>query len=105
MPVQLRKYMQGHLCMTTRAMGWAPLENGDLIAAADRAGFEVLITTDSKMYGQQKHLLRKLALIVLTRQKLIHLESHIDLIKAAVERSVPGGYELVVIPAPEPAGR
>ena len=105
MPAQIRKYMRGHLCMTTRAMGWAHLENGDLIQAADREGFEVLITADSKMYHEQGHLQRSLGLVVLTRQKLKHIEPNMDLIRAAVERSVPGGYELVVIPASEPAER
>ncbi len=91
--------------MTTQAMGWALLENGDLIEAADRAGFEVLVTADSKMYNEQSHLERKLALVVMTRQRRKELEPHVDLIRAAIERSTPGGHELVVIPAPEPDER
>jgi hypothetical protein len=53
-------------------MGWDLLKNGYLIRAADAAGFEVLLTADRKMYDQQRHLERKLALSFLPDRSVVH---------------------------------
>jgi predicted nuclease of predicted toxin-antitoxin system len=104
-PVQLRKTLKGHLVLTTRSMGWDLLKNGDLIRVADDAGFDVLLTADQKMYEQQSHLERKLALVVLTRSERRALEQNADAIKAAVERAEPGGFELITLPPRPRRGR
>jgi hypothetical protein len=36
-----------------RARGWDTLENGDLLDAAEAAGFEVLVTTDKNLSYRQ----------------------------------------------------
>lgn len=45
-PAPLRYALRGHTVDTAFERGWAELTNGDLLAAAESAGFEVLITSD-----------------------------------------------------------
>lgn len=48
-----------------RQLGWGELLNGNLIAAAEDAGFDVMITADKQMQYQQNLTGRKVAIIVL----------------------------------------
>jgi len=48
-----RHHFTGHDCQTCRYAGLTGLANGALLAAADQAGFEVLITVDQNMPNQQ----------------------------------------------------
>jgi hypothetical protein len=48
-----------------RARGWDKLENGELLTAAEAAGFEVIVTTDRNLRHQQNLANRKLAIVVL----------------------------------------
>jgi hypothetical protein len=86
-------------------MGWDVLKNGDLIRAADDAGFDVLLTADQKMYQQQSHLKRRVALVVLSRSERRVLEQNADAIKVAVERAQIGGFELITLPPRPRRGR
>jgi hypothetical protein len=45
-PVPLRRALPDHLVETAFERGWASLKNGDLLAVAEDAGFEVFVTTD-----------------------------------------------------------
>jgi hypothetical protein len=47
-------------------VGWEALTNGDLLAAAEADGFELLITADKNIRYQQKLTERTIALIVLS---------------------------------------
>ena len=49
----LRHHFTGHECQTCRYAGLTGLANGALLAAADQAGFDVLITVDQNMPNQQ----------------------------------------------------
>jgi predicted nuclease of predicted toxin-antitoxin system len=49
---------------TTRSQGWAASENGALLAVA-QTQFDLFITTDKAMYGQQNVPLYDIAVIVL----------------------------------------
>jgi len=44
---------------------WEEISNGELIDAAERAGFEVMVTTDKNIRYQQNLKGRKIALVVL----------------------------------------
>ena len=50
----------------TGELGWQSLENGDLLEAAEQAGFEVLITCDQNVRYQQNFADRKLAVVILS---------------------------------------
>src|SRR5262245_38918633 len=64
-PVPLRRHLVGHMISTAYEQGWATLTNGVLLDTAERAGFEVLITTDQNLRYQQNLAGRHLALVVL----------------------------------------
>jgi hypothetical protein len=53
-PAPLRYALKGHVVVEAIERGWDRLVNGELIAEAEAAGFEVLLTTDKNMRYQQK---------------------------------------------------
>jgi hypothetical protein len=73
-PRTLARYLiDRHTVTEARARGWERLSNGELLAAAEAAGFEVLVTTDKNLRHQQNLSGRKIAIVVigLGRWKLI----------------------------------
>jgi hypothetical protein len=51
-PVGIRDSLQGHTVKTAHEQGWSTLLNGELLAAAEGAGFDVLVTTDKNLVYQ-----------------------------------------------------
>ncbi len=45
------------------AMGWKGLWNGDLLAAAEKEGFDILVTVDKSMEYQESFKGRRLGLL------------------------------------------
>ena len=64
-PRPLKKYLLNHTILTTQEMGWAHIENGELLDLAESAEFDALLTTDKNIPYQQKMEGRNLALIIL----------------------------------------
>jgi hypothetical protein len=56
-------------------MGWADLDNGDLIRAAEDGAFELFITSDRRIRYQQNLSARKIAILVVP-QDLLALRQH-----------------------------
>ena len=52
-PAPLRHALKGHVVVEAIERGWDRLVNGELIAAAEAAGFELLLTTDKNIRYQQ----------------------------------------------------
>jgi hypothetical protein len=52
-PVPIRPFLIGHTVKTAAEQGWSTLSNGNLLNAAEAAGFEVLVTTDKNFLHQQ----------------------------------------------------
>jgi hypothetical protein len=50
---------------TTYECGWAELNNGDLLAIAEEAGFDLLITTDKGIRHQQNFRGREVEIPIL----------------------------------------
>jgi hypothetical protein len=61
----LRHSFTGHDCHTCRYAGLKGLANGALLAAADQAGYDVLITVDKNMPHQQSLRGRRISVIVI----------------------------------------
>jgi predicted nuclease of predicted toxin-antitoxin system len=53
-----------------RQLGWAELSNGKLIAAAEEAGFDVLLTVDQNVRMQQNISGRKISLVTLDARSI-----------------------------------
>ena len=43
---RMRNYLPGHECQSARYAGFGGLKNGELLDAAEAAGFDVLVTVD-----------------------------------------------------------
>jgi hypothetical protein len=63
-----RALQEGHIVKEARAQGWDTLSNGDLLKAAEEAGFDVLLTTDTNLPHQQNLKGRKLAIVILSKR-------------------------------------
>jgi hypothetical protein len=97
-PVPIRPYLEGHHVRTAAEQGWDKFRNGDLLTAAEDAGFDLLLTTDKNMRYQQNLAGRKIAVLVLGRQQWPELRPHIQLVIEAINASTPGNFTEVDIP-------
>src|SRR5271157_1436768 len=97
-PVPIRPYLEGHAVRTAAQQGWDKLGNGDLLTAAEEAGFDILLTTDKNMRYQQNLAGRKIAIVVLGQQQWPQLRAHIQRVIEAVNAATPGSYIEVEIP-------
>jgi hypothetical protein len=69
-----------------------------LLAAAERAGFDVLLTADKNMRYQQKLTGHRIALVVLSTPQWPIVRLHMERIAAAANAATPGSYAEVDIP-------
>ena len=53
LPRQLVPLLTGHEVSRAAQMGWSEVNNGELLAAAAAAGFDVLMTADQNIRYQQ----------------------------------------------------
>ncbi len=83
---------------TAAQQHWDTLKNGDLLTAAELAGFEVFLTTDKNMRYQQNMAGRSIAVVVIGLQQWPALQPHVALIVAAVNAAMPGAFVEVDIP-------
>ncbi len=87
-----------HDVAEARSLGWDRLRNGELLRAAEEAGFDVLITTDRNLRHQQNMSGRQLAIVVLGNSRWRLARRAIADIVAAVAESTPGDLREVEIP-------
>jgi|SRR6266849_6438016 len=97
-PVPLRHDLEGHEVRTAAQQGWSTFKNGELLSAAEAAGFDLLLTTDKNMRYQQNLAGRKIAVVVRGQQQWPKLRPHVQRIAEAVNAATPGSYIEVVIP-------
>ena len=97
-PAPLRHALKGHLVVEAIERGWDGLLNGELIAAAEAAGFELLLTTDKNIRYQQNLKARKIAFVVVGNQQWPTLRRYVERVVAAVNAATPGSYAEVDIP-------
>jgi hypothetical protein len=91
-PSGIAGFLAGHAVTKARDRGWDTLANGDLLTAAERAGFDVLLTADKNMRYQQNLKDRRIALVVLSTPQWPIVRLHIAQIAAAVNAATPGSY-------------
>ena len=78
--------------------GWEKVSNGELLAAAEEDGFDLLLTTDKNIRYQQNLGARKIGIVVLGNSTWRIVRLHLDRIALAVNQSAPGSYAEVEIP-------
>jgi hypothetical protein len=77
-PVPLRRYLVSHTVDTTYEQGWSNLSNGDLLNAAEKAGYQLLITTDQNLRYQQNLVSKPLAILVLLSTSWPRIRLRVD---------------------------
>jgi predicted nuclease of predicted toxin-antitoxin system len=94
-PAPLRRALSGHAIETVYERGWSTLKNGVLLAAAEQAGFEVLVTTDQQLRYQQNLLGRHLAIVVLETTSWPRIGTQVARVQTAIDACTPGSYHTV----------
>ena len=100
-PRGLARFLIGHAVEEARGRGWEELANGELIDAAEQAGFEVMVTTDKNIHYQQNLTARRIALVVLEHSQWPMVRLVAGNIAAAVNAALPGSYAEVDVPFKE----
>jgi len=96
-PVPLRRHLEEHNVATAAEMGWSQLTNGELLAAATEADFEVFVTTDQNLRYQQNLKNRTIAIVVLMSASWPRIEKKVDEIAQAINTLGKGDYVEVEI--------
>ncbi|HET6249070.1 MAG TPA: hypothetical protein VFE47_15350 [Tepidisphaeraceae bacterium] len=91
-PVQVRNALIGHDVSTVSGLRWKGRKNGDLLAATEHAGFEVLVIADKNLRHEQNLKGRILAIVELWTNHRPTLEKYFPVIRDGVEHAAPGAY-------------
>lgn len=94
-PFALGRLLTGHSVAHAADLGWGELANGDLIAAAERDGFEVLLTADQNIRYQQNLTNRRIGIVVLESNRWATLKANLPLIVVAAGQVEAGGYRAI----------
>ena len=89
-PLPLRRSLAGHTVDIPSRKGWSGLRNGALLDAAEREGYQVLITTDQSLRYQQNLSDRTIAIIVLMKATWPRIRNHLQEIAEALDSIKPG---------------
>ena len=99
-PAPLRRALAGQSVETAYERVWSSLQNGELIAAAESAGFDVLVTTDKNLKYQQNLTVtaRTLSIVVLLTTSWPRFQGSLHAVVQAVDAAAPGCYVEVSMP-------
>ena len=100
MPTGLRAVLSDHEVVSAPKMGWGALENGELLAAAEADGFDVLITGDKNIAYQQRVTGRRVAIVVLSTNHWPTIQAQKELVVVAVGGATAGSYAEVALRPP-----
>ncbi len=96
-PAPMRQFLRHHTIATAFERGWSTLKNGELLSAAEAAGYAVFVTTDTNLKHQQNLGVRRIA-VVLTTTSWPRIRSAAEQIAAAIDGAAAGGYIEVRVP-------
>jgi hypothetical protein len=98
--IHLREFLLDHEVLHSAQLGWSKLSNGDLIAAAERDGFDIMITGDKNLAYQQNLRDRRIAIVVLSSNYWPTLREQAGRVVDAVRDIVAGDFVEVAIEEP-----
>ncbi len=87
-----------HTVEEARSRGWDTLANGELLDAAEAAGFDVFLTTDRNIRYQQNLVSRRIAVVVLGKSWWRLIKNRLPEVAAAVATATTGGFVEIEIP-------
>lgn len=96
---RLSRDLIGHQVMTGRQMGWASIENGELLARASQA-FDVFVTVDRNLAFQQNLAALPIPVVILGARtnRLADLKPLVPRLLAVIDTIKPG--TVVTVGAP-----
>ena len=94
-PVGIRDALSKHDVRTAAEQGWSSLSNGHLMSAAEQAGFDVLLTTDTNIRFQQSLMGRRIAIVALSPNRWTLIRGRLSEVVATVEVVKPGEIRLL----------
>jgi hypothetical protein len=78
--------------VTVQYAGFSGLKNGELLSAAQAAGFDVLVTGDKTIEYEQNMQERRIAVVSLSAPHWRLIKDHVGRIAIAVETALPGSF-------------
>ena len=96
-PAPLRHALANHSVETAYERHWSSLKNGELIAAAQAAGFDIFVTTDKNLRYQQNLSVRGIAILVLPTTSWPRLQRALPQVVLAIDTVSVGAYIEVVV--------
>ena len=97
-PVPLRLSLTRHEVVTAYERGWSTLKNGDLLDAAEKEGFNVMVTTDTRLQYQQNLTSRRIAIVVLSTPSWPRIQRALNEIVSAVDSAADGAFTEIHVP-------
>ena len=97
-PSGIARALVGHDVTQAIERGWDKISNGELLRLAEEAGFDLLLTTDKRIWYQQNLASRKIAILVLGNSTWRVVRLYLDRVHSAVNAATPGSYAEVDIP-------
>ena len=97
-PAPLAAFLTGHEISMCPKLGWARLGNGELLTAAEDAGFELMISADQNLRYQQNLKKRRIALIVLGSNDWSIVRNYTTVIADFADVATPNSYVFVEMP-------
>jgi hypothetical protein len=91
----LRKLLGPHEVVTVTFMGWAGLQNGALLRAAEESGIDILLTGDQTLSYEQNLTGRRLAIVALSAIQLPIIQENLEKVIAALDGATPGSFQTV----------
>lgn len=92
---RLRNHLGSHEVVTASFQGWNGLKNGKLLEAAERGGFEVLLTGDQTLPYEQNLTRRRLAVVALSSIEWRIIKGYLPTFLDAVNAATPGSLQAV----------
>lgn len=83
---------------------WKGITNGDLIAAVEADGFDVLLTNDKNMASQQSLKGRKVAVVALPTNRRATIASRLADVIDTLKRAAPGQHAVIELDGSRTAG-
>ena len=97
-PAPLRRLLTGYDISLAGELGWQRLTNGELLAAAEQAGFDVLLTADQNLRYQQNLSGRRIGIVILSTQTIGVLRENLPAVAAAIDGAGQGDYVELTLP-------
>jgi len=97
-PRPLARLLPRHEVELADHLGWRELTNGELLSAAEQAGFDLMVTADTNLRYQQNLSGRRISIVVLSTNAWPIVRDHAEKISAVVDAAIPGSYTEVSLP-------